>query len=182
MSSPSLTIRPAAEPDVPDINRMVHSAYRNEGEHRGWTSEAGLLADNRTTEADILRKIQDVSTKLLLAHDPSSDNRLVACCELVRQDDEIATLNLFCVDPEYQGGGIGKRMVTEAEVFAKETWKARRMELSVLWMREELVAWYGRRGYTPTGKTWTFPYDGSVTGTPLRDDLYCLILGKDLGP
>ena len=54
------------------------------------------------------------------------------------------------------------------------------MEMNVIWTREELIAWYLRRGYRKTGKSSPFPYDQLVNGKALRDDLYFDILEKDI--
>ena len=52
--------------------------------------------------------------------------------------------------------------------------------MTVLHVRDTLIAWYQRRGYTLTGETKPFPYDDNRFGTPLRDDLYFVVLEKHL--
>ena len=52
--------------------------------------------------------------------------------------------------------------------------------MTVIWLREALVAWYARRGYHPTGETKPFPYGDDRWGTPTRDDLYFVVLEKAL--
>ena len=52
--------------------------------------------------------------------------------------------------------------------------------MTVIRQREELVEFYKRRGYQPTGETEPFPYGDERFGTPLRDDLEFVVLAKDL--
>jgi len=52
--------------------------------------------------------------------------------------------------------------------------------MTVVSVRESLIAWYLRRGYRLTGQTEPFPYDDHRFGTPLRDDLEFVVLEKDL--
>ena len=59
-------------------------------------------------------------------------------------------------------------------------WGATRMELSVIDVRIELVDWYRRRGYEPTGEQQPFPYGDERFGRPRRDDLRFVVLAKDL--
>ena len=46
--------------------------------------------------------------------------------------------------------------------------------------RPDLIAWYGRRGYSDTGETAPFPYGDPRFGAPKRDDLYFIVLEKTL--
>jgi hypothetical protein len=70
-------------------------------------------------------------------------------------------------------------MLTSAEEFAKER-GTRRMRMTVVHVRDTLIAWYVRRGYTLTGETHSFPYGDQRFGRPLRDDLHFIVLQKDL--
>jgi hypothetical protein len=52
--------------------------------------------------------------------------------------------------------------------------------MTVVNVREALIAWYRRRGYHETGETNPFPYGDDRFGTPQRDDLSFVVLEKDL--
>jgi len=52
--------------------------------------------------------------------------------------------------------------------------------MSVVQVRDTLIAWYLRRGYTLTGEAEPFPYDDERFGRPLRDDLHFVALEKSL--
>jgi hypothetical protein len=54
------------------------------------------------------------------------------------------------------------------------------MRMTVITAREDLVAWYVRRGYERTGRTSPFPYGDERVGRPTRDDLEFELLTKKL--
>jgi hypothetical protein len=54
------------------------------------------------------------------------------------------------------------------------------MRMTVIVQRDELIAWYGRRGYRRTGRFEPFPYGDERFGIPRRDDLRFEVLVKDL--
>jgi hypothetical protein len=66
-----------------------------------------------------------------------------------------------------------------AERFAGER-GARRFRISVINLREALIAWYERQGYVRSGAVEPFPYDDATVGTPLRSDLALVTLIKTL--
>jgi GNAT superfamily N-acetyltransferase len=172
-----LTFRPATVDDVAAVVALVESAYRGDASRVGWTTEADLL-DGQRTDAEAVRAIVDAADRLvLLAFD---GNDLRGCCELRRRDGGSAYFGMFAVTPSQQGAGIGKVILTEAERTARDLWDATRMEMTVLIQREDLIAWYERRGYRRTGATEPFPYDDERFGLPRRPDLRFEVLAKDL--
>ena len=52
--------------------------------------------------------------------------------------------------------------------------------MTVLQQRAELIAWYGRLGYTLTGEHASFPYGDERFGVPRHDDLAFVVLEKRL--
>ena len=54
------------------------------------------------------------------------------------------------------------------------------MQMTVISIRDELIAWYERRGYRRTGKYKPFPYGDARFGIPKRDDLRFELLVKPL--
>jgi GNAT superfamily N-acetyltransferase len=57
---------------------------------------------------------------------------------------------MFSVDPDLQNSGIGRQLLTAAEVYAKSTFGSHETHMGVIHTRKELLAWYNRRGYLPT--------------------------------
>lgn len=86
---------------------------------------------------------------------------------------------MLTVKPDIQDSGFGRQLLAAAEDFAKKH-GARRMRLSVVHKRAELIAWYERRGYARTGETEPFPYGDDRFGRPIREDLFFEILEKVL--
>jgi hypothetical protein len=69
-----------------------------------------------------------------------------------------------------------------AEIYARETLGVKKLEMMVIGIRTELIAWYIRRGYTMTGEKRPFPYNHLVNeqAGATRDDLYFEVLEKDV--
>lgn len=179
MPQTPLTFRVATtgEEDINSIAKLVNSAYRGESSRAGWTTEADLVGDTRINAAGVAEKINAPDGVIILAHD--EQGALASCCELLKQEN-YAYFGMFAVDPQRQSGGIGKQVMDEAERYAKEEMGVNVMEMSVIWTREELIAWYVRRGYEATDEKKPFPYGQLENGTPLRDDLYFRVLRKSL--
>ena len=108
-----------------------------------------------------------------------ADGRLVACCRLEKRGGH-AYFGMFAVWPGLQGGGLGRRILAEAERFARQEWGAAQMHMTVISAREDLIAYYVRRGYTRTGEMSPFPYGEERVGLPTRDDLRFELLVKEL--
>jgi ribosomal protein S18 acetylase RimI-like enzyme len=75
---------------------------------------------------------------------------------------------------------VGKAVIAEAERLAAQRWGVREMHMTVITVREELIAWYERRGYRRTGKLSPFPYGDERFGLPKREDLEFELLVKPL--
>lgn len=165
----------ATTADVAAIVALVESAYRGESGLRGWTTESHLLDGRRTDAADVGELIGRPDSRILLAE---NDGRLKASCH-VESQGEAGYFGMFAVDPSEQGSGLGKRMLAEAERMAREEWHCRAMRMTVIVQREELIAWYVRRGYRRIGEYQPFPYGDERFGIPRRDDLRFEVLLKD---
>ncbi|RSS57846.1 GNAT family N-acetyltransferase [Streptomyces sp. WAC06614] len=174
--SPTLTFRPAVEADVPALVELVESAYRGERSRAGWTTEADYLEGRRTDEQGVRDVIAAPDSVLLVVE---RDGALVACCHLEHRGDH-AYFGMFAVRPSLQGGGLGREILAEAERRARELWGATEMHMTVVNVREELIAYYVRRGYRRTGEFSPFPYGDERFGVPLRDDLSFELLVKPL--
>jgi GNAT superfamily N-acetyltransferase len=173
-----ISLRTATVDDVPAVVSLVESAYRGDASRAGWTTEADLLVGRRTDPAEVLRLITTAGNVILVATSP--DGGIVGCCHLQRRDEDTAYFGLFAVRPTAQAGGIGGWLLAAAEERARRDWGATTMEMTVLGQREDLIAWYRRKGYRPTGRTVPWPPSENVRSTPLRDDLYFATLAKPL--
>ena len=171
-----LSFRTAGAADVPAIVALVESAYRGDASRAGWTTEADLLDGQRVDVPGVAEVVSRPGSCVLLAE---SGGALVACCHLEKQG-EACYFGMFSVKPTGQGGGLGKQVLAEAERIARDVWHCRKMEMTVISVRDELIAWYQRRGYRRTGVTKPFPYGDARFGIPKRDDLEFELLEKAL--
>lgn len=175
-SEPPLTFSDATRADVPQLVTLIQSAYRGESSRSGWTTEADLLEGQRTDPEGVAAVIDGPDSRLVMAH---QGDDLVACFQL-EDRDAFAYFGMFAVQPSQQGSGLGRFVLREAERIAVEEWQAEEMHMTVISIREELIAWYERRGYHRTGEMSPFPYGNERFGIPRRDDLQFELLVKPL--
>ena len=171
-----LQFRTATEADVDAIVVLVTRAYRGEASRDGWTTEAALL-DGARIDPDVLRHdITRPGSRVLLG---LRDGTLLACAHVADLGGR-GYFGMFAVEPTCQGGGIGRAMVAECERIARDEWGLPKMQMTVIDLREELIAWYVRLGYRRTGVHHPFPYGDARFGVPRRDDLRFELLEKPL--
>ncbi|MEU0525001.1 GNAT family N-acetyltransferase [Streptomyces niveus] len=170
------TYRDATGEDVKPLVALVEAAYRGKDARASWTSEADLLGGQRTDERGVREVIEAPGSRLIMVE---ADGVLVACCQLEHRGPA-AYFGMFAVHPDAQGGGLGKRVIAEAERRARAEWGAGEMHMTVIIQREDLIAWYERRGYRRTGQLTPFPYGDERYGIPRRDDLAFELLVKGL--
>ncbi|MFJ6086662.1 GNAT family N-acetyltransferase [Streptomyces sp. NPDC092369] len=171
-----LTFRDATDADVDALVALIESAYRGDDSRVGWTTEADILEGQRTDPEGVLAVIQKADGRLLTVE---REGAIIACCQLEHRGDH-AYFGMFAVSPKQQGGGLGKVIIAEAERVARETWGVTEMHMTVISVRDDLIAWYERRGYRRTGRMTPFPYGDERFGVPQRDDLQFELLVKEL--
>jgi len=177
-SSSSWQFRAAGHHDVAAIVELVESTYRGDASRAGWTTEADLLDGHRTNAEEVRACIDRRQSLVLLAE---RDGVLGACAHVaVAGEDDAGYFGMFSVRPALQRGGVGSRVLDEAERIAREEWKLAVMRMTVIDARSELIAYYERRGYRRTGQTKPFPYGDERFGIPKRPDLRFEVLEKQL--
>jgi len=167
----------ATPADLPALHALIESAYRGDSARRGWSHEADLLDGQRTDLDELHDILADPARHLLVLR---NGDRLAACVALTDKGQGLAYLGLLTVDPARQAGGVGRLMLAAAEDHAVARLGATRIEMTVIAQREELIAWYTRRGYLPTGERRPFPAHDPRAGLPKRDDLEFVVLEKRL--
>jgi ribosomal protein S18 acetylase RimI-like enzyme len=173
----TLDFRRAGESDIEAIVALVEGSYRGDGSRAGWTTEADLLSGMRI---DAQRVREDLERKCSLVLLGERDGQLLACANVCLEDGA-GYFGMFSVLPSMQGGGLGKQLLAEAERIAREEWNLPVMRMTVIDVRDELIAFYERRGYHRTGIHKPFPYGEARFGIPKRNDLRFEILEKALG-
>ncbi|AZM63671.1 MULTISPECIES: GNAT family N-acetyltransferase [unclassified Streptomyces] len=172
----ALSFRDATEADVDALVALIESAYRGDSSRAGWTTEADILHGQRTDPEGVLEVVRSPGSRLLTVE---REGRIVACCQLEHRGAH-AYFGMFAVSPDLQGAGLGRTVLAQAERRARETWGADEMHMTVISVREDLIAWYERRGYRRTGEMTPFPYGDERFGIPQRDDLRFELLVKRL--
>ncbi|MGI4834610.1 MAG: GNAT family N-acetyltransferase [Janthinobacterium lividum] len=167
-----LITRPARPTDVPGLVVLINRAYRGPA-RRGWTTEADLFDGSRTDEANLRALLRAPYTRLWCCHEPALG--LVGCVCLTRPPGEVMHVSLLAVAPEEQTLGVGRYLLLHADLQARHL-RCTRLRMSVLAERPDLLEWYARRGYQPTGAIEPFPA-GAGAGEP-RQPLHLLLLEK----
>jgi GNAT superfamily N-acetyltransferase len=177
VASHPLHFRVATTEDVSHIVALVEMAYRGDEARQGWTTEADLIGGQRTDHDAVASALAQPDVVIVLGE---VGPELFSCAQLTRRLHAVE-FGMFAVRPQAQAAGLGGATLAEAEAVARQRWAATTMEMLVINLRPELIAWYGRRGYQPTGHTRPFPYGNPRYGLPRRDDLEFVVLAKALG-
>jgi ribosomal protein S18 acetylase RimI-like enzyme len=171
-----VSFRRAETDDIDALVALIESAYRGDASRDGWTTEADLLGGRRTDRDTVAAVIAAPASRMVVE---SLDGDTLGCAQLERRGDE-AYFGMFAISPTSQGAGLGSALLVEAERIARDEWGARQMQMTVIRQREDLIAWYGRRGYRATGETRPFPYGDERFGLPRVADLEFVVLAKQL--
>ncbi|KNC55768.1 GNAT family Acetyltransferase [Thecamonas trahens ATCC 50062] len=186
----TVTTRRATLSDTPILLRVIEWAYRGGAPVSGWTGEEHLVSGPRITqdelEADISAALAaDAHHVILVAEDSSLDNEtcadrfgssVVGCVKVEKLDrvpepDDVvaeAEVGLFAVDPTLQGRGAGGILLAQAEAAAVDVLGASHAVIHVLNVRDDILAWYDRKGYVANGKTMPFPPPGVASRSKLK--------------
>jgi GNAT superfamily N-acetyltransferase len=173
----TLVFRTADLTDAEALSALVNSAYRGDSSRKGWTTEADLLGGQRTDPDKLREMIGNSDTRIELAM--NADGAFVGCVHLRREPGEVCYLGMLTIDPAKQAGGLGKQLLAQAEAVAL-AWKCETMRMTVIDVRQELLQYYLRRGYHPTGKTEPFPEDDPRFGLPKVRGLRFVEFAKSL--
>lgn len=171
MSDTTLVAVLATPSDLNALHAHVEAAYRGDSARGGWTHEADLLDGQRTSPEALAEIIADPRQRILLL---KADGEIAGCVQISDRGEGVAYLGLLAVDPARQAGGMGRRLIDEAERLAADLFGATTMEMTVISRRAELIAYYVRRGYAPTGEMRPFP----IAVTP---PLELAVLAKPIG-
>lgn len=154
-------ISKATHADISALNILINSAYRGDSSKKGWTTEADLLGGIRIDENG-LKEIIEKENATLLKYE--QEGELKACVLLENQGEKLY-LGMLTVSPTLQGGGIGRKLLEAADEHARNL-GLKKVTMTVISVRKELIEWYERRGYKKTGETKPFPMDDPNFGLP----------------
>ena len=151
-----IAFRAATPDDVAALHPLIERAYRGETAKAGWTHEADLLFDTRTSAEELSALIADPDRVILLAH---RDGALIGCVQVARVGDDRTYLGLLTVEPTLQASGLGRRL-TRPEHY--EQLKGQKCAAHLIRPDEQ-----GRRDYA--GILQGLDADGNVTLTDGED-------------
>lgn len=151
-----MAIRIAEEKDIPVLATLLNHAYRGERSKQGWTSEADLFTGEKRTDESTLINLFRKPAAIFLAY--VNEEGLILGCVLLHKKESRMYLGMFSVSPMAQGKGIGKKILIAADEYAGKQ-GCSSIYMTVITVREELIAWYERHGYKRTGTILPFPVD-----------------------
>lgn len=172
-----MIIAPATSADIEELCSLVNAAYRGHGGRPGWTHETELIEGKRADPTSLAAMLEQNITVLLLR--TSTRDKLTGCVAVQPQVDSTWYISMLAIDPEQQAAGFGRTLLKAAESYAAERGAAL-ARMTVIQVRESLIAWYERCGYRRTGETEPFPYEDQSVGKALRADLHFVVLEKTL--
>ena len=159
---------PATEPDFPALVTLVNSAYRGQGAQAGWTTEAGYIDGQRIDLDSLKQDLAEAPNAVLLTLRDEPDGPLLGCVWLEPDadipDGRAWYLGMLTIRPDLQDRKLGAALLAHGEAYARDH-GAQRIRMTVVHLRDTLIAWYQRRGYALTGETKPFPV-GERFGKP----------------
>ncbi|KAM0427935.1 hypothetical protein ACHAPT_007395 [Fusarium lateritium] len=172
----TLQFRIATPDDAPQLQQLIQAAFRAEDSRKDWVGDADLAANFCISVEEILPKITSPNSEMIMAFD---DDVLVGTIGVLRRSDDLARLFFLAVDQSLHRGGIGRHVLEYAEGYCQRAWGVKKLGLDALTLRKELIAWYMRRGYVPTGEVTPFPVD-KANGRSLPEGLGFVEMEKEV--
>ncbi|MCI0449262.1 MAG: GNAT family N-acetyltransferase [Chlorobi bacterium] len=170
-----IKIKLAKSGDAGEICTLVNSVYRGETAKKGWTTEADFIEGIRITAEKIKGIIEKKDNVIINA---LIEDKIIGCVHLEKRGN-YALLGMLSVDVDYQNKGIGKILINECERYTKEVYNCNKIRMKVIGRRKELIEYYKRREYYPTGEREIFGASGDTFGVT-KEKLYFEILAKKL--
>lgn len=158
----STIVRPAKIEDAEKLHQIIHGGYRTTD---SWTTEHHLVSGERISVDAVVDTIESDIDRLFVAcleeGDPSEPVGCI-CVQFARDhahlglSDDHAMLGLFAVDPKHQSCGMGNKLLSYSLDHIKEVGSCKFATLWVIEQREDIIAWYERKGFKHTGKRVPF--------------------------
>ena len=160
--------------DLTQILSLLNSAYRGDASKKGWTSEADLLIGEHRTDMNTLNALFQTEGVIFLKYENAGE---IEGSVMLHKKGNRLYPGMLSVNPALQAQGTGKKLMNAALKHAKQLGCVS-IYMTVISVRKELIAWYERQGYLPTGETQPFPVDERF-GKPTQP-LEFIVLEKHL--
>lgn len=131
----AISVRRARAEDAPALARLVNRAYAVEQ----------FFVDGDRTNADEIVRMMGSGEFVILEHESG-----LAGAVYVQVTAQRGYFGMLSVDPDWQGEGLGVRLVRIAEAIC-EAMGATYVDLKIINLREELSRWYRSLGYREVG-------------------------------
>ena len=164
----------ATSEDIPTILALLNSAYRCDESKKGWTTEADLLIGELRTDLETLTTLFQTKDVTFLKYE---NGGIIEGSVMLHKKGSRLYLGMLSVNPSLQAKGTGKKLMNAAADYAKQV-GCESIYMTVISVRKELIAWYERQGYRPTGETQPFPEDERF-GRPTQQ-LEFIVMEKNL--
>ena len=150
------TIRPAATADAESISSLIGRVWSKHFAYSVTTEDLADFLQTKLHPAQIALEIADPDIHFIVA--VNSSQTTIGVVQLVKHTTEPGLTTLkhveirrLYVDDEYQGKGLARALMVEAQEWAKAegyggTW------LGVWEMNERAIAFYGKMGYVTQGE------------------------------
>jgi len=182
---PDWLITPYDPCELGAIVALVNSAYRGGSAKIGWAHESDYIDGQRTSVEDLAAELAAEPAPSLLVLRGDAGGEILACVMIERIVEAggrvVGYIGMLTVKPDLQAGGVGRALLAASEDYARG-FGADLARMTVVSIRDTLVAWYERRGYQLTGERRPFPYDDERFGVPRVQGLEFVVLEKGLGP
>lgn len=166
---------PANLSDIETLVEVVQLAYRGGLATVDWKNENHLVTGPRIDSAKMKALIEGDDTYVLkIEHEGK-----LAGCVLIEVEGDACVIGMLSVHPEMQNLKLGKRLVQDAETFAKSEIGSKEARMYVLSQRAELLEWYQRLGYEKNGERKEFPAEEEGS-KPVDKDTYLAVICKKL--
>jgi GNAT superfamily N-acetyltransferase len=169
-----MPITKATQTDVPELKKLINSAYRGETSKQGWTTEANMLDGIRIDEAALNRYFEDPN--IIILKNTEETGEITGTVYLEVRHPKLY-VGMFSVSPLLQNKGTGRNLLLAAETYAREL-NCHTLTMTVISTRHELISWYERRGFKPTGEIEPF-HTGTKFGIP-KQHIELIVMEKKI--
>lgn len=170
-------LREATLGDIAALVSLINRAYRPILGQEGWTHETLWVSGERIQPQALIATLSNPYRHLLVL---ASGAELMGSALITGKEDGTAYIGLLTIDPTHQARGLGKRLLQDAEQYAKCHLHAYRIIMSVVDARTELIEFYERRGYVQTGHSLPYPSDQGLGSGEPKQPLMLIEMEKDI--
>lgn len=176
MSTATFTMRKATTADIEELEKLVNLAYRGGQSTVEWKNEHHLVQGPRVTPDELNSALNTEGSIVVLAC--TEEGAAVGSVQIEKEGSD-AIIGMLAVHPQFQNFGLGRKLLDKGAELAISDFSCTTAKMYVLTGRPELMAWYKKAGYEPTGERK--PFFGPDSGlTPLIDDAHFVVVSKAL--